>query len=192
MTALVLVTGFGAFEDVERNPSGEIARALEAAPPAGLDVRAAELPVTFDGAPVAVRQAVERVLPERPAALLGLGVQKEAYFRLERRARGALVGDRSDNAGETASSAGVDAGPDLETSLELERLATVLREAGADDVRISEDAGGYVCERSYHALLSAGTLLAAPTLFLHVPPVATCPTETQVPLVRALLAALLK
>jgi len=191
MSSLVLVTGFGAFEQVERNPSGELARALEADPPAGLEVRAAELPVTFDGAPVAVRQAVQRILPRRPKLLLGLGVQKEAYFRLERRARGALTGERTDNSGETASSAGVDAGPDMETSLDLERLAEALRAAGADDVRVSEDAGGYVCERTYHALLSAGTLLNAQALFVHLPPFDALSTESQLPIVRAMLEALL-
>jgi pyroglutamyl-peptidase len=190
MQRLAVVTGFGPFEDVEYNPSADIARALEADPPPGIEVRAAELPVTFDGAPVAVRQAVEAILPTRPELLVGLGVQKEAYFRLERRARGALVGERTDNSGETASSAGVDAGPDMETSLDLEALADVLRAAGADDVRVSEDAGGYVCERTYHALLSAGTLLPAPAVFLHIPPAGPWPVERQVPIVRALVAAL--
>ncbi len=188
MSPLVLITGFGTFEEVERNPSGEAARALEEHPPPGVEVRAAELPVTFDGAPAAVRQAVERLLPARPELLVGLGVQKEAYFRLERLARGALAGDRLDDAGESASSLGVDAGPIMETSLDLERLAGVLREAGAGDVRVSEDAGGYVCERSYHALLCAGSRLNAPALFLHLPPIAICPIEVQVPIVRALVA----
>jgi len=187
---LVLVTGFGPFPGVSENPSVAVARALEAEPPRGAHVVARELPVTFATAPAAVERALAE-LPRAPAALLGLGVQPDATFRLERRARGRLRGDRADAAGATATDAGVDAGADLECALDLEALAASLRAAGAGAVTLSDDAGGYVCERTYHALLSAGAARGVPAVFLHVPPVEALAASAQVPLVRALLEALL-
>lgn len=188
---LVLVTGFGAFEHVGRNPSREVALALERDPPAGAQVVAAELPVAFDR----VEAALERgllALPRRPDLLLGLGVQKLPSFRLERRARGRLAGRRRDNDGRAASDLRGGPAVDRTTRFDLERLAEVLRAAGAPRVRISEDAGGYVCERTYHALLTAGARLGAPALFLHVPPSEALAPERQAGIVRALVSALVE
>jgi pyroglutamyl-peptidase len=187
---LVFVTGFGPFEDVARNPSREVALSLERAPPPGVRVRAVELPVTFEGAPRAVAAAIRSLAPERPDVLLGLGAQKKDYFRLERRARGRLAGDRLDNAGRSAGELGIDGGPDLETDLDLEVLAAALRAAGAERVRVSEEAGGYVCERTYHALLASASEIGAPALFLHLPPTAIVAIEAQVRIVSALAGAL--
>ncbi|MFT6362635.1 MAG: hypothetical protein ACJAZ8_001044 [Planctomycetota bacterium] len=39
-----------------------------------------------------------------------------------------------------------------------------------DDVSISTDAGGYVCDWVFQHLLAHGERLAIPALFLHVPP----------------------
>jgi pyroglutamyl-peptidase len=187
---LALVTGFGPFPGRPLNPSREIARRLADDPPPGLRVRARELPVTFLGAPAAVRAAVASLEPERPAILLGLGVQPQPCFRLERRARGRYGTQRLDNDGRSAAELRPDLGADRHNALELEPLAAVLRAAGAPDVRVSDDAGGYVCEITYHALLGEGERLGARTLFLHLPPVEVLSTEAQTPLVRAVLAAL--
>lgn len=191
MTApLVLITGFGPFPGTERNPSREIASALELDPPEGLRVRARELPVSFSGAPATIAAFVEERKAEEPVLLLGLGVQPDAAFRLERLARGRLTGDRPDNDGRTASDIAVNAGQDLETTLDLEHLAGVLREIGAPDVAVSEDAGGYVCERTYHQLLASAKELGAAALFLHVPPADAMDPERQTIFVRGLLGAL--
>jgi pyrrolidone-carboxylate peptidase len=139
---------------------------------------------------VAVRAALED-LPRPPAALVGLGLQKnKPWFRLESRARGRYEGERTDNSGETASEAVGEIGPDFETDLDLELLAAALRAAGAEDVRLSDDAGGYVCERTYHALLAAGQLTGSPALFLHLPPPEAVDVETQTACVRRMIAAL--
>jgi pyroglutamyl-peptidase len=185
---LVLVTGFGPFRGRTRNPSREVARALEREPPQGVRVVARELPVTYRGAPRAIRRALADLAPERPAALLGLGVQRHPWFRLERRARGVYRGQRLDNVGDSPSALGLDLGPERECALELEPLADVLRAAGAPDVRISDDAGGFVCEVCFHTLL--GEARGAPAVFLHVPPVRALDAQAQAPLVRALVAAL--
>jgi pyrrolidone-carboxylate peptidase len=57
-------------------------------------------------------------------------------------------------------------------------------------VRISGDAGGYVCERTFRALLEEGERLEVPAMFLHVPPARAVAASEQTRLVRAMLAAL--
>jgi len=184
-----MVTGFGSFEQVGRNPSREVALALEAAPPRGVRVRAAELPVAFAGVAPALERHLGALAPERPDLFLGLGVQKLASFRLERRARGRLVGRRPDNEGRTASAHLRGRGVERSTRLDLRHLAQVLQGAGAARVEISEEAGAYVCERAYYELLSLGSRLGVPALFLHLPPHEALAAEDQVPVVRALVAA---
>lgn len=183
----LLVTGFGAFESVEHNPSGALARALDGEP----GVVGVELPVTFRGSARALDAALER-LGVPPAALLCTGVHPGASFRLERRAGAQLSSERPDNDGETgtAVAAELDGPGDLETTLDVDALAALLRRAGAERVEVSANAGGYVCERVYrHALLRAGEL-GVPALFLHVPPLSAMALERQLPVVRALAHAL--
>jgi pyrrolidone-carboxylate peptidase len=189
---LVLITGFGSFEHVGRNASREVAQALEREPPRGVRVRAAELPVAFAELAPALARELGALYPERPDLLLGLGVQKLPTFRLERRSRGRLEGRRPDVRGTTASALVRGRNVDRTTPFDLERLARVLAEAGAARVEISDDAGGYVCERAYYELLEAGRRLDRPALFLHVPPAGEVAPELQAPIVRALVAACLE
>ncbi len=186
---LVLVTGFGPFENRRFNPSRVVAAALERDPPRGVRVASCELPVSFHGAPREVERFVARHARRRPALILGLGVQRAAYFRFEQRARGRFTTSRVDNDGVAGAQIGARVGPTLRTVVDLRALARLLREAGASDVRLSNDAGGYVCERTYHALLSAGEKHGIPALFLHVPPAADVPSRLQTRLVRALISA---
>src|SRR5262245_41892924 len=89
--SLVLVSGFGPFEAVGINPSGEIACALAADPPPRTRVRSAVLPVSFARAPEAWDAELARLGGgEQPVLFLGLGVAKRAGFRLERFASPAL------------------------------------------------------------------------------------------------------
>ena len=190
MERLILLTAFGPFPGVERNPSREVAVALEREPPRGVRILTRELPVTFQGAPPAIDAFLADHAGERPAALVGLGVQKRATFRLERRARGQYDSERLDNDGVAPVQLGLDVGAELSTRVDLERLADGLRMAGAPAVEISTDAGGYVCERTYHQLLLRGEELELPTVFLHIPPAAAMDPAVQVPYVRAMLELL--
>jgi pyrrolidone-carboxylate peptidase len=56
-------------------------------------------------------------------------------------------------------------------------------------VRLSNDAGRYVCERTFRALLEVGRKHAIPAMFLHVPPAKFVDAREQARLVRAMLAA---
>src|SRR5204862_4802559 len=105
-------------------------------------------------------------------------------FRLERRARGIFDTTRPDNDG--ATGAGIDLGPTRSTDFDLEKLANRMRAAGAGEVRISEDAGRYVCERTYLHLLTRAEELGARAVFLHVPPVEVIDLERQIACVTAL------
>lgn len=188
--SLLFVTGFGAFESVQENPSGALARALDR----DSGVRGIELPVTFRGSTQAWDAALEALQPRRPAALLSMGVHPGASFRLEHRAGPSLTSDRPDTAGESGSALAdaMGGGPgDLETSLDLPDLERALRAGGwQGEVEHSRDAGGYVCERIYRHVLVRGAELGVPGLFLHVPPLSVAPLEQQLAPVRALVSAL--
>ncbi len=188
-TPLVLITGFGPFEKRRFNPSRVIAAELERETPRGVRVRSIELPVSFHGAPREVERFVERHAKSKPVLLLGLGVQKKNWFRFETRARGVYTTRRSDNDGTVGAAIGAGVGRALRTKVDVRALAKLLGAAGAEDVRISTDAGGYVCERTYHALLTAGEKHGIPAAFLHIPPAAFMRSTTQTRLIRALLEA---
>ncbi|MEO6710367.1 MAG: hypothetical protein ABI054_13425 [Planctomycetota bacterium] len=184
-TRHLLVTGFGPFPGVERNPSREIAEALAShGIGAEVEVTGVELPVAFGEVAPAIDAVLQR-LPQPPDVILGLGVWGNGdSFRLERRARGVFDTTRVDNAGETG--AGLDLGPPRSTDLDLDQLAECLRASGSGPVRISEDAGGYVCERTYLHLLKRAKELGARALFLHVPPIEVVDLERQITSVKAL------
>ncbi len=185
---LVLLSGFGPFERVERNPSAEIARKLAEEPPPGLEVCWGELPVSFDRAPPAWDELLASLRPRMPDLFLGLGVQRKPGFRVERRARARLNGeDRVDVDGLVAARCALPDGPDLETGVDLVALVEELAAEGVDDLWLSEDAGGYVCERLYHHLLSRAGTLGRPAVFLHTPPRRDVPLPRQVEVVGRLL-----
>lgn len=189
----MLVTGFGPFLEVERNASGEVALALAALPAdalGGARVAAGVLPVVFAEVADAVDALLAGLAPEVPGLLLGLGVHRGGSFRLERGARARLDSPKTDNAGRRAAELAPLGERDLATDLDLERLGRVLRSAGADEIQLSDDAGGFVCERAYHHLLARADALGVPALFLHVPPLERVPVEAQVPVVAGLVAAL--
>ena len=184
----ILVTGFGPFFQVEENPSRTVAFALADAPPDGVRVSAVELPVDVATAGEAIDRAVASVEPVD--LLLALGVQRDAYFRVERRARFRLTSQKPDNSGVVTEGIELEPARDFETRFDVEACARVLRASGAADVRTSDDAGGFVCERVYHHVLALGARRPLPGLFLHLPPHDALSAEEQLPHVRALLPEL--
>ncbi len=183
---LVLVSGFGPFEAFGVNPSAEVALALAANPPAGLRVRARVLPVSFARAPSLWDEWLAS--EEAPALLLGLGVaSRRRGFSLERRASPQLrLVPRPDMDGHSAHEYSRE-GPHLQTGLDLARLLSGLHRRGLHGARISNTAGGYVCERVYHHLLTRAGEHGVPGLFVHVPPLGSASLERQIEFVGALL-----
>lgn len=166
---LIVVTGFGPFEEVRENPSGLLAERLDGRPDPLGRVVGRRLPVGFEAAPRALDELLAE-LGRAPDALLLLGVHPGQGFRLEARAKASLRPGRPDALGVDAADLGRSEGPDLWSPLDLKALAVALLFGGADPVAISDDAGGYVCEALYRHALERGEALGVPALFVHVPP----------------------
>lgn len=190
MDPTLLLTGFEPFLDVTLNPSGHIALALHGerlgTPSGPLSVVGVELPVTFGGAPGALRSALEG-LPRAPAGILSLGVHRGPAFRIERRAGARFGSLQPDNDGQVGAAVQLEGPEERTTTVEIDRVVEALHAAGAAEVTVSDDAGGYLCERIFRAGLDHGSELGIPALFVHVPPVEFVPVAEQVRVVRSFL-----
>lgn len=165
----MLITGFGAFDGVDDNPSAHLARAL--------DPNAPVLPVEW--------RAVRDFLKDRrKEAILLLGVapgRTEPTYELFAHN---VAAERPDAAGhyyplrEIAPGAPKSLGATFLTPEELPRLK----------MATSYTPGAYLCDYAlYLALLHS----CAPRVgFVHVAPFAACPSEDQLASLRALIALL--
>ncbi|MCC6625560.1 MAG: hypothetical protein IT385_30255 [Deltaproteobacteria bacterium] len=159
----MLVTGFGPFEDVEDNASGRVAERLRGARIAGHEVVAEVLPTIFGRATARVSELVREVSPR---AVVALGVSRDPWPRLERRAASTVTSARPDVAGEVWLGRRLGS-MDLENAGARETWLAAAR-AVAPEARWSEDCGGYVCNAVHHALLEASAS-GVPSLFVHIP-----------------------
>lgn len=171
MPGHLLVTGFGPFPSMPRNPSARAARAVAASPRwrvLGIEVRLRILTTAY----AAIPAELEPALAEGPSAVLMIGVAgRSRRVRVERRAtarRSTLFPDR---AGETAGRPAARSPPRwTAAATEAARLAFMRHGLPA---RLSRDAGRYLCNAAYfHALGSH-----APVLFIHIPK----PSDTRRP-----------
>lgn len=172
-TPRLLLCGFGSFPEAPLNPSAAVISALaqDGWSPDGLAVDYLTVPVQWRGSV----EAILRRLDDRPAdAVLVVGVAVEADgFRVETLARNLACADRPDQAGQLWERARIAAeGPDtVAATAPLEAMAADIAEAGLK-VRLSEDAGDYLCNFTLYRLLLEG---AAPQVgFLHVPQAREC------------------
>ncbi|MGH0029621.1 MAG: pyroglutamyl-peptidase I [Myxococcota bacterium] len=163
----LLVTGFGPFPGVDRNPSGQVARALADAGEEGLV--ALTLPTEFERSFALLDRAVREHAPD---ALLLLGVaETRPTLCLERFALNWIEDGRPDAAGVRLGRPVVE-GADhaLPTTLPLDAMAAALRRADVP-FAFSSHAGTYVCNcllyRALHAQAAGGA--PVPTGFVHVP-----------------------
>jgi pyroglutamyl-peptidase len=168
----VLVTGFGPYPRVPRNPTDRIARALAASPRLrrlGIGVEAH----VFETSYAAVRADLPGLLARtRPDACLHLGLAPRARrIRIEQqgenRAR-VLFADASGRVPDRRLSPG---GPDhVRLVAKAVPLAVALHRRGLD-VELSRDAGAYLCNalayRSFRAARAERP--ARPCVFVHVP-----------------------
>jgi pyroglutamyl-peptidase len=173
MTA-VLVTGFGAFPGVPRNPSGELALAVDGAQLGEVAVVGRVLDVSYRRGPAEALRVARAI---GATFVIGTGVASTRTTpEVERRASRAATGP-VDVDGKTRS--GLRGPPIVEATIDVPRFAAAL---GA---RVSEDAGRYVCNAwLYRVALGC----AAPVGFVHVPPEGLDPALLLVGL-RALLDA---
>eukprot|EP00047_Mylnosiga_fluctuans_P021166 m.101305 g.101305 ORF g.101305 m.101305 type:complete len:350 (-) comp8784_c0_seq5:132-1181(-) len=163
--AAILVTGFQPFGRHVVNPSWQIMQTLDGTTIAGATVVARELPVEYDKIP-----GLLDGLWKWPGVVLCVhcGVGLEGSIRIERYAHNGTY-TRLDNlqaapqSGKCVDALGADL--TLTSSVNVQKLVAELPEA--DQIRVSEDAGHYLCEFTYFYSLH---LHIAPTIFVHVPP----------------------
>ena len=144
--AAILVTGFEPFGNWTVNSSWETVRHLSGR---AVDIRSLCLPVDYEGAAMMVREAVCR---EAPAVLLLTGLAPDPVARLEVAARPGALAPWS-----------------VERRVgrwTWQRAIDSMRRAGIP-VRLSCDAGGYICDTTYWAALGEAVPRVA---FLHLPP----------------------
>ena len=163
MPGHLLVTGFGPFPSMRRNPSARVARAVAASPRwrvLGIEIRLRILTTAY----AAILTELQPALAEGPSAVLMIGVAgRSRQVRVERRGtsrRSTLFPDRS---GKTAGTP-IDRAPPRWTTAPAEAARLAVTRHGLP-ARLSRDAGRYLCNAAYfHALGSR-----APVLFIHIP-----------------------
>ena len=149
----VLVTGFEPFAGSPANPSQRLVEELAARPPAGVELATALLPVSYARAAGEVRAAVRAVEPDvvvcfgQADGRVGISVERFA-LNLDDAAN-------VDNDG-TTSGAPVDAGGPAayRSTLPVDEIVTALRAEGIP-AAASRDAGGFLCNHVFYALMRA-------------------------------------
>jgi pyroglutamyl-peptidase len=161
----LLVTGFGPFPGIPRNPSAEVAHRLAASPRwrrLGIEVRARVLPTTY----AALEAELAPALAEGFDAVLMIGVAgRSRRVRVEGRASNRssiLHGDAAKRRPERMAQPGLPAF--RRCRADVRRVVAALQEHGVPAAP-SQDAGRYLCNASYLQALAG----PAPVLFLHIP-----------------------
>lgn len=173
MAMSVLIVGFGPFPGAPVNPSGRLAARLarRARPQfAGLRRNVCVLPTTFAGAEAALREALDR---HRPDIVLMFGLAaRTKHLRIEALARNALSDRFPDAAGRRPLLRRIEAGAaeTLRSRAPQRRLLAAARRARVP-VRLSADAGRYICNLAYWRAMAHKPAAGAPALvqFVHVP-----------------------
>jgi pyroglutamyl-peptidase len=162
----VLVTGFGAFGEVRRNPSELIAAALDDTEVAGAKVVGRVLPVSAARTPPAVREAVAAVDPSL-VVLLGVAPGRSA-LAAERVALNVFDFEDPDNDGEQPVDVPISPyGPAAYFStLPLRAIVRAWEAAGIPGY-VSDTAGTYLCNAAMYTALDVGN--GKPAGFVHVP-----------------------
>lgn len=170
---VILLTGFEPFEvGKPPNPSWEGIKALDGKSWKGYRLVCRQMPVVW-GEPLSLLQTW--VDQYRPELILSLGLGSKKTFSLESKAS-ILRGKKSDNNEQVAPRANiVEDGPDeFLASADCKSLQRLLSEKGYS-VRVSTDAGRYLCEETLYCLeyLKWKKRLRTEVLFCHVPPLGT-------------------
>ena len=165
----VLVTGFGPFPRVLRNPTEALVEGLpDRLGPARLVRRV--LPTVY----AACETEIEILLrDQRPDVCLCFGVAGPGVIRLETTARNRGLNDGPDQSGAVKTDAIATEGPETYAStLPLAEIAEALTAEGVPH-EYSDDAGGYVCNHLFYAARHAVARhgLATACGFVHVPEV---------------------
>ena len=160
---MILLTGFEPFGGLSRNPSGDLALALD-----GRDVSGVVLPVDY----ARIGPALAGLLPGDWDAVVLMGVAVgRPRISLERVAINHRDPERTDNAGVVPEQSELVAGgrEAYFSTLPLETLRDDLAGAGLP-VEISLTAGAYLCNASFYLARHLTREREIPCGFVHLPP----------------------
>ena len=178
MKPTILVTGFTAFQEFDRNPSGDIAETVNGKQMNGFRVKGIRLPVSWHSAWPLIRKNAETL---KPAAWLGFGLAPDPFLRLETTARNEAR-NFYDEFGKLPLPTGageIIAGhtPTIPSALPLDwlREKLLIRNFATLgtyplEVRYSDDAGGYICNHVFYLAMSELQEKIPVRGFIHVPP----------------------
>lgn len=171
--ATILVTGFTPFAGLARNPSGELARALAARPPAGARVVAR----VFDTVYGTIDRDLETALRDgAPEAVIAFGLgRSRATIDVERFAVNVDDSATPDNAGEIRRGTAIRPdGPAAHVStLPVAAIVEAVAALGLP-ARASNHAGAFLCNHLFYVArhLTGPAGMAIPVGFVHLPPLA--------------------
>lgn len=167
----IVLTGFSPFDGRAQNASWIAVKALAAAFPR-LDLQAVLIPVCW-GAPARILTPL--VSQHRPDCIIAMGEGEPGVFRLEAIAHNARR-ERADNDGRYPEGQPIENdGPELRAaSADCQSLQIALSAQGIP-VRVSDDAGGFLCEEMLYTLegLRENHECLQSVLFVHIPPYGT-------------------
>lgn len=166
---LILVTGFGPFPKVANNPSADLAQALARSRRIRHAARVRTL--IMRTAYTDTARLPRRVAREKPDAVLMFGLAGRArVLRIETRGCNQASPGHPDATGKKARRVLVPGAPKLlKTTAPAARLVKAARAAGAP-ARLSDDAGGYVCNAAIFRMLNTTRGKRAPLVaFVHIP-----------------------
>ena len=161
----LLVTGFGPFPSMPRNPSAALARSVAASPRWRiLDIEAQALVLTT--AYATLPREFDPALATKPDAVLMIGVAgRSRQIRVEWRATSRRSTLFPDVAAERAEKPHMTKHrPVVRTPLPARKTLLTLRRHHLP-ARLSRDAGRYLCNAAYFRALGTGL----PILFIHIP-----------------------
>ncbi len=163
-----IVTGFGTFPGVPKNPCVELLNRLRDTPPIGVDLITSILPVSFDRSILELKQIIKDTEKNLPRIHIGCS-KKTAELVLERTAvnvRQSSIPDIDGEYYDVPKSISAHAiNQQCSTKIDIQFLKVKLTEQGVP-VKISNDAGKYVCNNVYWTSLQFDS---SPTLFVHIP-----------------------
>jgi pyroglutamyl-peptidase len=172
----VLVTGFSAFPGTHANPTEALARALHSCKARfarrGIRLEPRVLPVVYSAVGPAIAKHIDALAPD---IILHFGVAtRRKEICVETIARNRVSTLHCDAAGRQAGRASIlPGGPSIaKVRVPAVEIATAVRRSGCPS-RLSNDAGGYLCNAAFYLSLTASHAARAPQIahvgFIHVP-----------------------
>jgi pyroglutamyl-peptidase len=168
----LLITGFGPFPRVPRNPSERLARVVAGHPRwrrLGISVEALVMDTRYSAID---EQLLSKIVAFEPDAILMLGVAgRRKHVSIETRAMNRVSRLMPDASGRVAGSLAFRPGSRASLSSKAPHLRMIqaMRKRGVD-ARLSRDAGRYLCNAAYFAALGRNRKGSTATVsFVHIP-----------------------